>query len=141
MQEPCSVSIYETYSIDLRKTTDKAALGVDVTLAAALQRIVEVLIKAAVNCYVVKKLIFIKICLVRLSVVVPYNVYKLLEKSSFTRAHDFFWNQNVTLELFISVLYLICRLQKFTVRGTCLLMLYEYNFESYDKLWSFFCIE
>ena len=48
LQEPCNVIIYETCSIDLRKTTDRAALGAHVTLAAALQRILVVLAVVAV---------------------------------------------------------------------------------------------
>ena len=45
---PCGVSIYDTCSIDLLKTIDRAALGAHVTLAAALQRIAVVLAVAEV---------------------------------------------------------------------------------------------
>ncbi len=66
----CSVSIYETCSIDLRKTTDIAALGAHVTLSAALQRIAVFLAVAAVYCEAVLKILLsIKICVVRFSVV------------------------------------------------------------------------
>ena len=47
MQEPCSVTIYETCWIDLWKPTNRAALGAHDTLAAALQRIAVVLAVAA----------------------------------------------------------------------------------------------
>ena len=48
VQEPCSVSIYETCSIYLRKTTGKATLGARAPLAVALKRILVILAVARV---------------------------------------------------------------------------------------------
>ena len=55
MQQPCSISIYETCSIDLRKTIDGAALGAHATLVAALQIIAVVLAVATEYYEAVKK--------------------------------------------------------------------------------------
>jgi len=49
LQEHCSVSIYETYSIDLRKITHREALGAHVTLAGALKIILIILAVAAID--------------------------------------------------------------------------------------------
>ncbi len=48
MQEPGSVSIYETCSLDLRKATDRATLEVHVTLEAAFKIILVILAVASV---------------------------------------------------------------------------------------------
>jgi len=82
VQAPCSVSIYETCSIDLRKTIDRAALGAQFTLATALQNIRCSLSGSSLRFASGKKIkrFSVKICLVRFSIVVPYIVSKLRVK-------------------------------------------------------------
>ena len=48
-KEPRNVTVYETYSIHLRKLTNRAVLGAQITLAAALQRILVILAVATVH--------------------------------------------------------------------------------------------